>query len=115
MSAETIALPAGDGPVGRVWKIDEVAAYLRIGKRTLSTIIKENFDHTLNLRKYLFSDADVTTLWELVRCRLNSTGARALGTSTSAGPSAERAYTRALALTTPKSRKRSASNARRSS
>src|SRR5262245_57720128 len=102
MTVEALTLPDSNGPIGRVWKLDEVAAYLRIGKRTLTAIIKENFDHTLSLKKYLFSDADVISLWELARCRLNSTGARALGTSTSAGPSEGSVYSKAHALTTRK-------------
>lgn len=63
-------------------------------------------------RDWLFSDDDVSAMWEAMRCRSESSGATARPTSISAEPSADSALTRALALATAKPQKKSASSAK---
>lgn len=62
-------------------------------------------------RDWLFSDDDVSAMWEAMQCRLRSSQAVTdRPTSTCAEPSADSALTKALALATHKPQKKSGSS-----
>jgi hypothetical protein len=46
-------------PLGTIYKFDEVAAKLRVGKRSLQEIIKSHPHYARNGRVYLFSENDI--------------------------------------------------------
>lgn len=92
--------------------MNEAAERLRISRRSLQDLIKKHPHYAANGRKKLFSESDLTALWEAMRCHSSSLGAETRGTGTFAVPSEARLYSRARELTAKKRRKSFASGER---
>lgn len=102
--------PAGIIPLPgpRIYTFEEVATYFRVSRRTMQEFIRSfPFYRTLGRRK-LFTETDIVRLYEALPCPSSSTENAELRTGTSAAPSAASLWTRAAALLTDQSRKRSA-------
>ena len=95
--------------LGTILTMDEAAERLRISRRSLQDLVKDHPHYAANGRKKLFSEGDIAALWEAMRCRSNSSGAKDRTTGTSEVLSEEKLYSRARELIGKKRRRRSAS------
>ena len=59
-------------PFGKVYTMQEAAQMLRISRRALQDLIKVHRHYSLNGHKKLFSETDIHTLWEAMRCPSSS-------------------------------------------
>ena len=96
------------GPLGEIYTFDEAAALLRVSKTAFQGIIKRHPFYAKNGRVYLFSESDIRSIWEAMRCPSNSSNDLHRITGTCAGPSEARVSSRLRELTTRRGRKRSA-------
>lgn len=90
--------------------MDEVAAMLRISRRTLQDLIKIHPHYKVaGKRRKLFSESDITKICEAIQCRSTLSSAKAHEPGISGGPSEESLWTEAQKLTTVKRQKLSIS------
>lgn len=100
---------AADGPLGKIFTLDEASTYLRMSGRAIAKVAKREGLCTISGRDMLFSESDLLAIWDAMRCPSSSSSAKARTSTTSVAPSADKAYSNLLALATEKSRKRSVS------
>ena len=100
-----------NGPLGRVYTLQEAAEYLRMKPRSVAKVAKRHGLCTINGRDLLFSDSDVLQVWDAMRCKADTSSSfsvRAPKTSTTAVLSEERLFSKLREQTTRKPQKRSA-------
>ena len=107
--------PANDnGPLGRVFTLEEAAEYMRISKQALAKAARANNLCSIFGRDMLFSESDLLALWDAMRCRSSNSNVGKSGTSE--GPcrlgSEQSQFTKALDLLTKKKRKSTAPGAK---
>src|SRR5215475_14649668 len=91
----------------QLFTLEEVAERFRVSRRTLQDYIRRHpYYRTLGRRK-LFTEADITRLYEAMPCPSNSTENAEAPTGTSAAPSEASLWTRAAALLIDQPRRRS--------
>ena len=106
-----LTIAANDNePIGNIYKFEEAAAKLGVGKRSLQKIIKAHPHYARNGRVYLFCEKDIRLIWEGIHCHSSSPNVKVQTTGMSVAPSANRLYSKARELTTRKPQRRSASN-----
>ena len=99
--------PANDnGPLGRVFTLEEAAEYMRISKQAIAKAARANNLCSIFGRDMLFSESDLLALWDAMRCRSNSFNVKATTTGISAALSEDKAYLSLVARATEKRRKR---------
>ncbi|WP_245423663.1 helix-turn-helix domain-containing protein [Rhizobium subbaraonis] len=98
-----------DGPLGRIYTLDEAAEYMRLTGRTIAKVARKHGLCTISGRDLLFSESDILAIWDAMRCPSNSPAVAAPNTGTSGAPSADKAFSKLLARATAKSRKQSGS------
>src|SRR5580704_1528397 len=82
----------------KFYTLDEVAARLRVSRRTLQDHLRVHpYGRRLGRRR-LFSESEIQQLYEALPCPSNSTENAAAPTGTSAAPSEASLWTRAAAL-----------------
>lgn len=59
------------GPLGRIYDLDEAAAYLRVTKQAVARAARRHGIGSVFGRDLRFSDADVKGMWDALRCRPN--------------------------------------------
>jgi hypothetical protein len=93
--------PANDnGPLGRIYTFEETAGKLHVSRRSLQGIIKRHPLFAKNGKVYLFSEQDIQSIWEGMRCHCDSWNVKGQTTGISVAPSESNLYSKARALTT---------------
>lgn len=98
-----------DGPLGRIYTLEEASAYLRMTRRAIAKVAKREGLCTIDGRDLLFSESDLLAIWDVKRCPSSSRNVETRTIGTSGAPSADKAFSSLLARATEKSRKRSGS------
>src|SRR5882757_5098637 len=107
----TLPTAANDNePLGAIYKFDEAAAKLRVGKRSFQEIIKRHPHYARNGRVYLFTENDIRLILEGLHCHSSSPSVQGPITGISVAPSASSLYSKARALTTRKPLRQSGSS-----
>lgn len=90
-----------NGPLGRIYTLEEAADYLRMTKNALARLARRSGNCSLAGRNLLFSESDLMANWDEMRCRSQNSNDRT-GYGTSAAPllsgTEASQFTRALAL-----------------
>lgn len=108
--------PANDnGPLGRIYSLDEAAAYLRASKQAVARTARKHGLCSVFGRAIRFSESDVLAIWDAMRCRSDSSNVKAATTGISAAQSEDKAYLAVVAQLTEKRQKRSELKRRRAS
>ena len=104
---QTEPLAANDNhpSLGKVYDLDEAAAYLKIDKRTVAKVARREGLCTIINREYRFIERDLLAIWEAMRCHSNLSAGVKYGTSPA--QSADKLSEKLRELTKKKSRKRS--------
>src|SRR3979490_438876 len=88
MPQNALPIAANDNePLGPIYKFDEAAAKLRVGKRSLQEIIKRHPHYAKNGRVYLFTENDIRLILEGLHCHSSSSNVKAPTTGMSVAPS----------------------------
>src|SRR5262249_57779243 len=90
--------------------LDEVAERFRVSRRTLQDFLRDHPYYRNLGRRKLFTEADITRLYEALPCPSSSTESEEAPTGTSAAPSEASLWTRAVELLKDQQRRRSALN-----
>lgn len=98
-----------NGPLGRVFTLGEAADYLKTTRHAVSRVARRHGLCTVFGRDIRFSDSDVLAIWDVMRCRSDSSSAKAATTGISAVQSEDKAYLSLVARATEKRLKRSGS------
>src|SRR5438270_7842947 len=88
--------------------LDEAAARFRVSRRVFQDFVKEHPFYRVLGRRKLFTDADLSRLYEMLQCPSSSSDGTAALTGTSVAPSAASLSTKLQALLTKPPPKRSA-------
>jgi Helix-turn-helix domain len=96
-----------NGPLGRIYTLDEAAEELRVSRRSLQEIIKRHPFFAKNGRVYLFSESDIRSIWEGMRFHSDLSNEKVRTIGTSVARSENRVYSKARELTTGRPQRQS--------
>jgi excisionase family DNA binding protein len=99
-----------DPNLQRLLTVEEVADRFRVSRRTLQAHIRRHPFYRLIGRRKLFTEDDVRKIYESLSCPSNSHADTAAPIGTCVAPSEASLWTKAQALLTEKSQKRSERN-----